>query len=169
MNFLCSPLGHYFVSCGNDRTARLWSTDHFQPLRIFAGHLADVDVSDFFPMLPASSVGCSMLFGCCRLFSFIQTATMWRRVPQTAQSACGICPMAAVCGWWQVTRHPSVAWLSPPVVDTWLQLERTRWCWCGTWVQAIWWHSYGATRTRFILSALAVKAPSLLQVSSDPI
>lgn len=39
-----SPLGHYFVSCGHDRTARVWSTDHFQPLRIFSGHVADVDV-----------------------------------------------------------------------------------------------------------------------------
>ena len=38
------PYGHYFASVGVDRTARLWSTDHHQPLRLFAGHLADVDV-----------------------------------------------------------------------------------------------------------------------------
>ena len=40
-----SPYGHYFVSAGQDRVARLWSTDHHQPLRMFAGHLSDVDVS----------------------------------------------------------------------------------------------------------------------------
>ena len=40
----CRPYGHYFVSGGHDNTARLWSTDHYQPLRLFAGHLADIDV-----------------------------------------------------------------------------------------------------------------------------
>ena len=44
-----APCGHYFVSGGQDRTARLWSTDHHQPLRIFAGHLSDVDVVSFHP------------------------------------------------------------------------------------------------------------------------
>ena len=44
-----APCGHYFVSGGQDRTARLWSTDHHQPLRIFAGHLSDVDVVAFHP------------------------------------------------------------------------------------------------------------------------
>jgi len=29
--------GHYFATCSHDRTARLWSTDHIYPLRIFAG------------------------------------------------------------------------------------------------------------------------------------
>jgi len=29
--------GHFFVTCSHDRTARLWSTDHIYPLRIFAG------------------------------------------------------------------------------------------------------------------------------------
>lgn len=37
------------MSGGQDRTARLWSTDHHQPLRIFAGHLSDVDVVSFHP------------------------------------------------------------------------------------------------------------------------
>lgn len=40
-----SPLGYYFASSSYDRTARLWATDHYQPLRIFAGHFSDVDVS----------------------------------------------------------------------------------------------------------------------------
>lgn len=28
---------------------RLWATDHYQPLRIFAGHLADVNCTKFHP------------------------------------------------------------------------------------------------------------------------
>lgn len=40
-----SPLGHYFASASHDRTARLWSVERIQPLRIMAGHLSDVDVS----------------------------------------------------------------------------------------------------------------------------
>ena len=40
-----SPFGHYFASCSHDRTARIWSMDRMQPLRMMAGHLSDVDVS----------------------------------------------------------------------------------------------------------------------------
>lgn len=32
-----------------DLLARLWATDHYQPLRIFAGHLADVTCTRFHP------------------------------------------------------------------------------------------------------------------------
>ncbi|KAL5185324.1 Transcription initiation factor TFIID subunit 5 [Glycine soja] len=39
-----SPAGHYFASCSHDRTARIWSMDRIQPLRIMAGHLSDVDL-----------------------------------------------------------------------------------------------------------------------------
>ena len=39
-----SPLGYYFATASHDRTARLWSTDRIFPLRIYAGHLSDVDV-----------------------------------------------------------------------------------------------------------------------------
>ncbi|KAF9616499.1 hypothetical protein IFM89_029796 [Coptis chinensis] len=38
-----SPMGHYFASSSHDRTARIWSMDRIQPLRIMAGHLSDVD------------------------------------------------------------------------------------------------------------------------------
>ncbi|CCI43782.1 unnamed protein product [Albugo candida] len=41
--------GYYFASCSMDRTARLWSTDHITPLRIYAGHLSDVDCVRFHP------------------------------------------------------------------------------------------------------------------------
>ncbi|CAH0480756.1 unnamed protein product [Peronospora belbahrii] len=44
-----APLGYYFATCSMDRTARLWSTDHITPLRIFAGHLSDVDCVRFHP------------------------------------------------------------------------------------------------------------------------
>lgn len=39
-----SPHGYYFVSGGHDKTARLWVTDQHQPVRVFVGHFADVDV-----------------------------------------------------------------------------------------------------------------------------
>ena len=39
-----SPLGTYFATASRDRTARLWSTDRTDCLRIYAGHLGDVDV-----------------------------------------------------------------------------------------------------------------------------
>lgn len=37
--------GYYFATASLDKTARLWSVDHMFPLRVFVGHLADVDVS----------------------------------------------------------------------------------------------------------------------------
>lgn len=40
-----SPHGYYFATSSHDKTARLWATDSHQPLRIFAGHYSDVDVS----------------------------------------------------------------------------------------------------------------------------
>lgn len=42
-----SPHGYYFVTGGHDKTARLWVTDHYQPVRVFVGHYTDVDVSTF--------------------------------------------------------------------------------------------------------------------------
>lgn len=43
--YISSPFGHYFVSCGKDRTARLWTTESHQPIRLFAGHYSDTNVS----------------------------------------------------------------------------------------------------------------------------
>ena len=48
----CAPsaaLGPYWASASADRTARLWSLERIQPLRVFAGHLSDVDVVRFHP------------------------------------------------------------------------------------------------------------------------
>ncbi|KAH6829435.1 TBP-associated factor 5 [Perilla frutescens var. hirtella] len=36
-------MSNYFASASHDRTARIWSMDRIQPLRIMAGHLSDVD------------------------------------------------------------------------------------------------------------------------------
>ena len=42
-----SPLGVYFATGSRDKTARLWSADRVSALRIYAGHLSDVDVSSY--------------------------------------------------------------------------------------------------------------------------
>lgn len=39
------PKGIYFATASRDRTARLWTTDKISAIRIFAGHLSDVNVS----------------------------------------------------------------------------------------------------------------------------
>ncbi len=52
-----SPLGSYFVSCSNDRTAKLWQTNHHIPLRIFTGHLSDIDVAEFHPNIHYIATG----------------------------------------------------------------------------------------------------------------
>lgn len=62
-----SPLGYYFATASHDRTARLWSTDHIYPLRIFAGHLSDVNVCPagillLFNPLPVSIVARTLFF-----------------------------------------------------------------------------------------------------------
>ena len=45
-----SPMGIYFATASRDRTARLWSTDRTTALRIYAGHLSDVDVGSVPPL-----------------------------------------------------------------------------------------------------------------------
>lgn len=45
-----SPMGIYFATGSRDRTARLWSTDRTTCLRIYAGHLSDIDVRNFIVM-----------------------------------------------------------------------------------------------------------------------
>ena len=40
-----SPQSWYFVTGSQDRTARLWNIEYTYPLRLFAGHVSDVDVS----------------------------------------------------------------------------------------------------------------------------
>ena len=49
MQQFLSPLGFYFCTSSYDHTARVWSTNHIQPLRILAGHYSDVQVSYLCP------------------------------------------------------------------------------------------------------------------------
>ena len=42
--------GHYFVSCGHDKTVKLWTTEQSSCLRIFVGHFSDVDCIAFQPV-----------------------------------------------------------------------------------------------------------------------
>jgi WD40 repeat protein len=44
-------MGIYFATASRDRTARLWSTDRTSCLRVYAGHLSDVDVSYLFVLV----------------------------------------------------------------------------------------------------------------------
>lgn len=39
-----SQNGQFFASASQDRTAKIWMFDRTYPLRILAGHTADVDV-----------------------------------------------------------------------------------------------------------------------------
>jgi len=41
--------GHYFVSCGHDKTVKLWTTEQSSCLRVFVGHFSDVDCVAFHP------------------------------------------------------------------------------------------------------------------------
>lgn len=53
-----NPMGVYFATASRDRTARLWSTDRTTCLRVYAGHLSDVDVRllSFFSPIEVSSL-----------------------------------------------------------------------------------------------------------------
>lgn len=57
-----SPMGIYFATASRDRTARLWSTDRTSCLRVYAGHLSDVDVCFLLAILMLRSlISCSFL------------------------------------------------------------------------------------------------------------
>jgi transcription initiation factor TFIID subunit 5 len=44
-----SPVGYYFATANQDKTASMYSTDRPQPLRLFSGHVSDVSCVDFHP------------------------------------------------------------------------------------------------------------------------
>jgi transcription initiation factor TFIID subunit 5 len=44
-----SPLGYYFASASNDRTACIWNMKKHMPVRILVGHMCDVEVVEFHP------------------------------------------------------------------------------------------------------------------------
>lgn len=43
------PLGHYFASASNDRTACVWNLKQHTPVRILCGHLSDVTCVEWHP------------------------------------------------------------------------------------------------------------------------
>ena len=51
-----SPTGFYFASGSHDRTACVWSTEQAHPVRVLAGHTADVDVSRLTPFMLHNTV-----------------------------------------------------------------------------------------------------------------
>ena len=84
-----SPLGYYFASCSHDRSARLWATDNYNPLRYFVGHFSDVDVSTLF--LHAGYVSIIFDYFIVKsVYNFTPIRIIWRRVHQTVQYVYGI-------------------------------------------------------------------------------
>ncbi|CDW89409.1 transcription initiation factor tfiid subunit 5-like [Stylonychia lemnae] len=50
---------YYFASCSNDRTAKLWQIKQHVPIRIFVGHLSDVEAIEFHPNVHYLATGSS--------------------------------------------------------------------------------------------------------------
>ena len=44
-----APLGYYFASASNDRTACIYDMKQHTPVRILAGHIADVTALEWHP------------------------------------------------------------------------------------------------------------------------
>ena len=44
-----APSGYYFASCGADFSARLWCTDREEPVRLFVGHVGEVNAVSWHP------------------------------------------------------------------------------------------------------------------------
>jgi transcription initiation factor TFIID subunit 5 len=44
-----SPMGYYFATASNDRTACVWDMRNHTPVRILAGHLSDVTSVEWHP------------------------------------------------------------------------------------------------------------------------
>jgi len=52
-----SSLSFFFATASHDRTARLWATDRIYPVRIFVGHLFEVNCVRFHPNCNAIATG----------------------------------------------------------------------------------------------------------------
>ena len=81
-----SPMGIYFATGGRDRTVRLWSTDRVSALRVYAGHLSDVDVC-------CVSISTSELTNTTKssVFAFIQILSIWRAGQAIGHVGYGMC------------------------------------------------------------------------------
>lgn len=109
-----SPLGMYFATASRDRTARLWSTDRTACLRIYAGHLADVDVSVSYNyrVCDSEANGFNSVSG------FIPTPFIWLRVQAIGQLDYGTFSEGPVFEYSLAIKGPSLLWLSAQMVDT---------------------------------------------------
>lgn len=111
--FQFSPVGHYFATASHDRTARIWSMERIQPLRVMAGHLSDVDVSKNIDISIYYKISSAILYKCLNsdhwscffvllffnVFSAcngIQTVTTSWLVRATKQSGYGMCSQGNV-------------------------------------------------------------------------
>lgn len=167
-----SPVGHYFASASHDRTARIWSMDRIQPLRIMAGHLSDVDVSyevlySFVLLLSdltltshnsissndlgsgnSSICDKGMLTSCILLFSVcngMSTATTLLLAPVIKQFDYGTCRVGSVSGFSSAIGVWFCLWQCLLTVAIWHLVMKMAQSWCGTSPVAAASHLWSAT------------------------
>ena len=100
-----SPFSFYFATGSGDRTARLWSCDHIYPLRVFAGHLSDVDVLPPAHQFLFFFINLMLFFF--RLSNSTPTPTMLPQAHLTERCGFGMCKRGRLRAFSQVTRRPS--------------------------------------------------------------
>lgn len=81
-------MGIYFATASRDRTARLWSTDRTSALRVYAGHLSDVDVWLSF------CFNAMYLTSAPSVSDSIRTHCIWRPGQVTGRRVYGMCKKA---------------------------------------------------------------------------
>lgn len=97
------PMGIYFATASRDRTARLWSTDRTSCLRIYAGHLSDVDVS--VPDGPVHGHANPLPLLLLSVCASIQIRCTWLLVQVIGLPACGMSNAGLAFAYSLVTRE----------------------------------------------------------------
>ena len=121
-----SPMGIYFATASRDRTARLWSTDRTSCMRIYVGHLSDVDVGRLVML-------CLLLTYLFSVSASIPTRYIWQPGQVTGQLVCGTSNVARVCGYSLGIKEHSPHWQSVRMVSISLAQGKTSLSISGTW------------------------------------
>ena len=121
-----SPMGIYFATASRDRTARLWSTDRTSCLRIYVGHLSDVDVGRL-------AILHLLLTNPFSVSASTPTRYIWQLGRVTGQLDCGMSNAARVCGYSLGIKGRSLHWRLVQMVGILLVQEKTSLSISGTW------------------------------------